>query len=269
MAAAATAGLRVDDATVLHASNRIAVRLLPADVVARVAHDRQAAHAGFEVEVAERLTVAGCPVGTLDPRVAPRVHLQDGFAVTLWTHYGTRSSEIAPPAYASALVRLHAGLRQVEMAVPHFTSRVAEARSLLDDRPRTPDLGDADRRFLDGALDGLTAAITRRGADEQQLHGEPHPGNLLNTRVGPRFIDLETAVRGPVEYDIAHAPDGTGAHYPEVDEALLTDCRNLMLAMFTTWRWDRDDELPDGRARASEWIGQLRTALDRRTRGRH
>jgi hypothetical protein len=66
--------------------------------------------------------------------VAPIVHRRDGFAVTLWTYYESLPTEIAPPAYAEALVRLHAGMRRVEMDVPHFTDRVAAAQSLLDRR---------------------------------------------------------------------------------------------------------------------------------------
>src|SRR5574340_565420 len=95
VAVASEAGLRVDDAAVLHESNRIAVRLLPGDVLARVAYESPDANTEFEVEVAQRLAEAGSPVGTLDPRVEPRVYLHEGFAITLWTYYETVPSEIA------------------------------------------------------------------------------------------------------------------------------------------------------------------------------
>jgi hypothetical protein len=266
MAAAGEAGLRVDDATVIHDSDRIAVRLLPPDVLARVEYERRPAGPGFEVqgfevEVARRLGAAGSPIGTLDPRVEPRVHLRDGFAVTFWTYYETLPSEIAPPEYAAALLRLHASARPVELAAPHFTDRVAAAQMLLGDRTRTPELPEADRELLGTTLQTLTAAIADRGAQEQLLHGEPHPGNLLPTRLGPLFVDLGTAVRGPVEFDLAHTPVGTSEHYPGADDHLLRDCRIVMLAMVTTWRWNRDDQLPNGRRLAGEWLGQMRAAL--------
>src|SRR3989440_6254611 len=79
--------LRVDDAVVLHDSNRLAVRLLPCDVLARVAPVAHRAGAAFEVEVARRLAETGSPVAELEPRAEPRVYLRDGFAVTLWTYY--------------------------------------------------------------------------------------------------------------------------------------------------------------------------------------
>src|SRR2546423_750822 len=124
--------LRVDDAVVLHDSNRLAVRLLPCDVLARVASVAHQAGAEFEVEVARRL-------------------------------------------------------------------------------------------------------------------GEPHPGNLLRTRNGLLFTDWETCCRGPVEFDIAHVPDEVSEHYRDADQDLLRECRVLMLAMIATWRWDRDDQFPNGR----------------------
>jgi Ser/Thr protein kinase RdoA (MazF antagonist) len=39
------------------------------------------------------------------------------------------------------------------------------------------------------------------------LHGEPHPGNVLTMENGLLFIDLETRCSGPVEFDLAHAPE--------------------------------------------------------------
>ena len=109
----------------------------------------------------------------------------------------------------------------------------------------------------------LSRAVTDRGAPEQLLHGEPHQGNVLSTKVGPLFIDLETCCRGPVEFDLAHAPEEVSEHYPDVDQGLLRDCRTLVLAMITTWRWDRYDQLPNGRQLGKQWLSQIRTALDR------
>src|SRR5690348_14543297 len=85
---AAALGLRVGDAVVLHNSNRIAVRLTPCDVLARVVPlAYRTAAEDLEVEVARRLAEVGSPVGEPEPRVEPRVHVRDSFAVTLWTYY--------------------------------------------------------------------------------------------------------------------------------------------------------------------------------------
>src|SRR6266542_1177011 len=78
--------LMVDDAIVLHDSNKLGVRLLPCDVFARVAHiGHEVAH--FEVEVARWLAETESPVAGLERRVQTLVYDRDGFAVTLWTYY--------------------------------------------------------------------------------------------------------------------------------------------------------------------------------------
>lgn len=262
MSTATAFGLSVDDAVVLHDSNRIAVRLAPCDVLARVAPVASWAGAEFEVEVARRLAETDSPVAELDPRVEPRVHVRDGFAVTLWRYYEpVPPPDLAPAAYARALVRLHAGMRQLDVPVPHFTDRVAQAQWLAGNRARTPELGEADRGLLSDTLTRLSRGISDRGADEQLLHGEPHPGNVLRTRKGHLFIDLETCCRGPVEFDLAHAPEQVSEHYPTADPELLRQCRILTLAIATTWRWDRDDRLSDGHRLGLQWLNQIRAAL--------
>src|SRR3954454_1700490 len=87
LSSASALDLTADDAIVLNDSNRIVLRLLPCDVVARVAHIAHQAGAAFEVELAQPLAKTASPVATLDPRVEPRVYVRDGFAVTLWSYY--------------------------------------------------------------------------------------------------------------------------------------------------------------------------------------
>ena len=256
--------LRVDDAVVLHDSNRLTVRLLPCDVLVRVAHVAHQAGAEFEVEVARRLAETDSPVAALEPRVEPRVYVRDGFVVTLWTYYEPVSPrDVTPAEYAQALERLHAGMRGIDFTAPHFTDRVAEAQWLVGNRAHTPELGDADRELLSNTLRKLRWAIGQRGAAEQLLHGEPHPGNLLRTKNGLLFADLETCCRGPVEFDVAHVPEEVSEHYPDADRDLLGECRVLMLAMIAAWRWDRDDQFPNGRRMGTELLSQVRAALDR------
>ena len=146
------------------------------------------------------------------------------------------------------------------------TSRTGpqRAQQLVADRERTPALVDADRELLAGTLRSLKRAICQRGGAEQLLHGEPHPGNVLATKSGVLFIDLETCCRGPVEFDLAHAPEEVSDHYPGINQDLLRECRLLVLAMIATWRWDRDDQLPNGRKLGAQWLSQVREALDRK-----
>lgn len=209
-------------------------------------------------------------MAALDTRVEPRVHERDGFVVTLWTYYEPApTGQVSPAEYAHALERLHAGMRTLDVPTPRFTDRVDQARRLVADRERTPALADADRELLGDTLRRLSRAIGGGGGTEQLLHGEPHPGNVLPTRNGLLFIDLETCCRGPVEFDLAHAPEEVAEHYPGVDQDLLRECRILVPAMITAWRWDRDDQLPDGRRLGVEWLGRIRAALGPNDPGLH
>ena len=140
------------------------------------------------------------------------------------------------------------------------TSRT-ESRKLnnsLRVRTELRGLEDSDRKLLSSTLRSQRRAISEDLSVEQLLHGEPHAGNLLNTKSGPLFIDLETCCRGPVEFDLAHVPEEVSECYASVDQELLRACRLLVLAMVAAWRWDLDDQLPNGKRAGQELLGALR-----------
>ena len=256
--AASDLGLPVERVVVLQASNRSTLRLVPADVVARVALTSHGAMQ-LEVDLAARLVHRDSPVATLDPRVPARVYQRDGFLITLWTYYDSQPSRtLAPDAYANALLRFHQATKEIDLPTPHCLDRVKEAEDIVGDRERTPSLRESDRILLTSTFATVRRAISARGAAEQLLHGEPHPGNVLNTRSGPRIIDLETACRGPVEFDLAHVPEAVGARYHDIDAALLRQCRGLVLAMVAAWRLEAGDQLPGGERAAAELLAALR-----------
>lgn len=248
--------LHADRATIVQNSNKLALRLLPCDVFARVAPAEHRS-AKFEVSLAQGLAKSNSPVTALEPRVEPRVYELDDFEVTFWTYYEPAIAEISPPAYADALERLHGSMRTLDVTAPHFTDRIGEAQRIVSSSAGSPALSAAEREMLARTLQRLRRAILAYEAPEQLLHGEPHPGNVLSTASGPRFIDLETCCRGPVEFDLAHVPRRISEHYPGLDPALLRDCRQLVLAMVAAWRWDLGDQFPDGL-----WFGrELMSAL--------
>lgn len=243
---AADLGLRADSVAIVQNSNKLALRVLPCDSFARVARIG-AEVAALELDIAQQLAVGGAPVAALDARVEPRIYERGGFAVTWWTFYeATATGRLSSGAYANALERLHAGLRIVETDTPHFLDRVEEAEQLVRNEQLTPDLDRADRKLLLDIYRSARREIGRHGAAEQLLHGEPHPGNVLDTASGPVFIDLETCCRGPIEFDVAHVPPDVAERYAHLDRDLLQDCRRLVLAMIAAWRWDTNDEFPNG-----------------------
>ena len=262
-ATASALGLEVDDVVVVSNSDRMALRLEPCGVLARVAPVAHIAGSEFEVEVARRLVDVDAPVAELEPRVEARVYVRNSFAVSLWTYYEPVAPVIAPAEYAAALVRHHAALRRLELTAPHFTDRVADAVREVSNPDRTPGLSAVDRALLGTALRRLGAVVSHAAVGEQLLHGEPHSGNLLATRRGPLFVDLATCCRGPVEFDVAHAPEEVWAHYPQADPDLVHRCHILMWAMFSAWRWRQGDQLPDGDHWKVEGLDRVRTALER------
>lgn len=255
-------GLPVDDVAVIHNSDRVALRLQPCDVLARVAPSAHEDGSRFEVEVARCLAGTGAPVAGLDPRVDPRVYVRDSLVTSFWTYYEPAGPEIGPADYAGALMRLHAAMRGLDLAAPHFTDRIAGAQRELSEPARTPGLPGRDREFLADTLLRLGTSVGSGGSGDQLLHGEPHPGNLLRTRRGPLFVDLATCCRGPIEFDLGHAPETVAEHYPGADHLLVRQSRALMWAMFTTWRWRRGDQLPDGAYWKVEGLARVRSALD-------
>lgn len=257
---ASSLGLTVDDAVVLSDSYRLVVRLTPCDVIARVTLSAHLAVAEREVELARRLTQTHSPVAALEARVGPRVFARDGFAVTMWAYVEpARSRALAPADYARALERLHAGLRQLDVATPHVMDRIAATRRDVASRDVTPELADADRALLADTLRDLGRSIADRRAPEQLLHGEPHPGNVLGSQTGPLFIDFENTAVGPVEYDIAWVPHEVAERCPNADERLVGDCRGVVLAIIATHRWSRGDQHPSGgRKSGSAFLDALR-----------
>lgn len=263
MSAASALGLVVDDIVVLNNSNRLVVRLMPCHTVARVTpiahHAGHQMSAEREVDVVKRLARTDSPVAGLDARVEPRILVRDGFKIALWTYYEPmQSPPISPADYARALGRLHAGLRQVEVTTPHAIDRVAAVQQDVADHDVTPDLADRDRTFLADTLRDLRCSVVRRQAPEQLLHGEPHPGNMLNTKMGALFIDFENTARGPVEYDLGWVPKAVSDRYVDADQDLVGECRGLVLAMVASYRWRRDDRHPSGRESGVAFLDVLR-----------
>jgi Phosphotransferase enzyme family len=247
---ASTFDLPVDATVVLNDSNRLVVRLMPCDVVARVtppealasvtaraswlSGEAYRARLATEVEVAKRLAENDSPVAGLDPRVEPHV-------------FAPVRRMLPPTDYAQVLECLHAGLREIDVPTPHFMDRVAATQQDVGSRDVTPDLAETDRALLANTLRDLSETIVSRHAAEQILHGEPHPGNVIKTKNGPLFMDFEDSVHGPVEFDLAWVPKEVSERYPDADQALVGEFRGVVLAMIAAHRWSRDDRHPSGR----------------------
>lgn len=257
---AGSLGLTADDAVILHDSNRIVIRVLPCDIVARVSPIGWYSPVR-EVELARLLaTETDAPIAGLDPRVDPVIFERDDFEIGLWTYFEPGPSpELSPDDYSKILERLHGALRQIDMASPTFTDRLAGIQQWLSDGEVVPDLVHEDRDLLVQRLQPSSRLLTDVTERQQLLHGEPHPGNVLNPVEGPVFIDFENCARGPVEYDLAWVPTAVSNRYPGVDREVLDECRGFVLALVAAHRWRHDDQHPSGRRSGIAFLDVLRT----------
>ena len=248
--------LTVDEAIVLHDSKKLALRLLPCDVLARVA---PVAHqvAQFEVDLARRLYGTESPVAALEPRVEPRVYERDSFVVTLWTYY----EPLSPPEVLTSRLRQRARAaacrhadNRYHGAALHGSGRGGstarcEPRSHPGARRRGPELlshtlrtRDERSRTAGHPSSCYTASRIRQRAQHEKR---------------PLFIDLETCCRRPVEFDLAHVPEDVSDAIRALIET-VGECRKPVFAMVAAWRWDPGDRFPNGQRAARELLNALR-----------
>jgi hypothetical protein len=250
-------GLDVTEPKVLHVSNKISVLLQPCSTVARVAPVGENV-APFEIDLALKIAAAGGPVAAIEPRMPAEVFRHGDFDVTFWTYYESVGVAPAPIAYARSLERLHQALRTVDIPTPRFTDRIDEAEQLLEGDNLSGDLSPLERGLVLTTLRDGRRAIAAKRANEQILHGEPHPGNVLSASTGPMFIDLETCCRGPIEFDLAHVPVDVCDFYDGADRELVEHCRALVIAMVAAWRVDVNDRFPNRELALRRLVAALR-----------
>jgi len=106
-------------------------------------------------------------------------------------------------------------------------------------------LAPSDRAFLAERFLALRVEAESAGRSRRVLHGGPHTANLLATREGPRWIDFDTACRGPLEWDLAHLGDAAAAFFPEADAHLLATMRKLVSADVAIWCWHTYGRAPE------------------------
>jgi hypothetical protein len=204
-------GLACDDAAVLSAHSNVLVHLKPAPVVARVMtgtavlHDDPRAWLTRELAVGRFLAERGLAVPPTDVP-APGPHCQDGIWMTLW-----RFVEHDPSAGLPSARELGGALRDLHAALAGFDGELTPLSGIrdwldglltrLDDPSSTLPRADVDR--LRAQLHALTPTVFDAPLPAQALHGDMSISNLLRTRAGLVWNDLEDVCAGPVEWDVA------------------------------------------------------------------
>jgi hypothetical protein len=207
LAVARAHGLDVVDPVVLHDGVNVVVHLRPAPVVARVATLtpllRPAVQRPFgrEVALAGALSEAGAAVVPPSAELPPGPHQQDGLTLSFWRFVEVLPARPTPAQAGAALGELQAALDDVD---PGWDGDPLDTP--LDDLAVFADRGralGADPELVERVPELAGRLRPLLHGEAGVLHGDAHPGNLLATSDGWRWVDLEDTSRGPRGWDVA------------------------------------------------------------------
>jgi Phosphotransferase enzyme family len=263
--AARERNLPVDGMRVLRDATNVLAHLEPAPVVARapitLARLRPKAWFEQEVRLAQFLVNAGAPVAPPSEDVDPGPAEHYGLLVTFWKHVDHDPGRFDPEVVGQSLRNLHSALADYDEALPAF-DRLEEIRALLESL-RPSSLASADD------LAELRLALGRLGEPPRDgwrpLHGDSHFNNVLWSREGPLWTDLENACLRPVEYDLAcllwRGAPGTDAAvgaYGPYDAGLVARLEPFLAVFLAAWTIAVVERNPSPGARA-----ELRWRIER------
>lgn len=232
VAVARALGLRVDEPVVLREAWHVLVHLAPAPVVARVTSGAPGVDPGDverELRVAVHAAARGAPVIEPTDLVDPGPHELDARTIVFWRYVEQRGA-LDFAAAGRGLRALHEALADYDGDLPRGGRRGDVASMLGDVAPSTD-------------VELLIELSARELPVGQALHGDAHLYNCMSGVDGPVWHDLETACRGPREYDLAAlvhrqriygdnpAADAALAAYGEHDPDLL----DAALPVYGAW----------------------------------
>jgi hypothetical protein len=255
-------GLDTSEARILQDWNDTIVHLAPEPIVARVRTSRVvSAEPGFEtyareIAVARHAIVRNGPV--VAPAEAAGPHLRDGLAISLWEYVEELQAKLTERQIGVSLRAFHEALHDFAGSLPRLDERLDRAGEVIADPAAVPRLAAADLDFLDATFRTLRAEASAPQASHRVLHGGPHSANLLSTPDGPRWIDLDTVCRGPLEWDLAHLGAEAAEVFPEADADLLPTMRKLVSAEVAIWCWHTYGRAPEVDEAANHHLEALR-----------
>lgn len=243
-------GITPDRCDILQDGSTLVVRLTE-DLVARVVQDLGGPRMTTdwfrrENALANHLTRKGAPVIPLHPGLPPGPYEHLGYGMNFWRYVTNVDTEPEPEEIGRTLARCHELMSDFEEPLPRLAI-LTEAQSILTTRELFP-------RSIQLMLSArLIRAVELLGTcPHQPLHGDAHPGNLMNTTDGLLWTDWEDTFSGPVEWDVASVIWNTKVlendegwvqsllkSYESVgrklDPAILQPCLVARAAVMTAW----------------------------------
>ena len=269
-------GVMPDRCEILQNGSTLVLRLGDSLVV-RVIRDVDGPRQGSEWfvrenAVAQYLARQGAPVIPMHPELPPGPHVHLGHTLNFWQFVNVIDVEPEPRAIGRTLFQCHDLLRGFDGELPELAI-LTESLALLDTLEEGGHFSRATIELLHERLDSSTKALA--AFSSQPLHGDAHPGNLLNTTIGLLWTDWEDTFLGPVEWDLAsiiwnarildednaHA-DGILAAYVEAGGEINADslhhCMIARAAVMSAWYpilYPEPNEMRQAKlARRLEWL---------------
>src|SRR5262245_17218523 len=192
VAVAEAHGVRCERPIVLREAWHVLVHLWPSPVVARVTSGAPGVNPDDveqELRVAEHAARAGAPVVQPSDLLPAGPHRHGGHTIVFWRLL-VQSGTLDAPAAGRGLRAIHDSLADYDGELPR-AGRAEEVRAMLEPFAPSDD------------VELLRELASRELPEGQALHGDGHLFNCIPTAAGPIWHDLETACRGPREYDLA------------------------------------------------------------------
>jgi hypothetical protein len=201
---AAAHGILADRCDLLQNGSTLVLRLTET-LVARVVTDLDGPRQGTgwfarENAVARHLTKLGAPVIPLHPDLPPGPYEHLGYPLSFWQFVTPIDADPDQEAVGRTLYQCHDLLGSFSQLLPELAI-LTESLALLETLERRQLFPPATLRLLHDRLTTSLAAL--REFPMQPLHGDAHPGNLMNTTLGLLWTDWEDTFLGPVEWDLA------------------------------------------------------------------
>ncbi|HEX7261557.1 MAG TPA: aminoglycoside phosphotransferase family protein [Luteolibacter sp.] len=197
-------GITPDRCNILQNGSTLVLRLTKT-LVARVVTDLDGPRQCMEWfarenAVAQHLARHGAPVIPLHPELPPGPYEHLGYTLNFWQFVTAIADEAEPAAIGTTLHRCHELLLTFTEPLPELAI-LTESLGLLETLEQRGLFPPSTLRLLRDRL--VSSFGVLKTFPMQPLHGDAHPGNLMNTTLGLLWTDWEDTFLGPVEWDLA------------------------------------------------------------------
>ena len=250
-------GLVAESGRRISSSGRSVFLLEPCSVVAKVGPSSEQSRFTTEVDLARHVQRRRGPVVPALLRANPGPHIRGELVISFWEYapseVGDEELELAaPPTYTE--LRVH--LDDFPGRLPSFSQPIQVCREVLA-RDEVDGLSRPALRLVRRALETADSFEVPK-ADLCVLHGDPHARNLTQSFGEVMWLDLKSACRGPLEWDLTALP--AVGHFQAPKPERLATLRAVRSACVVVWCSQKPALEPHDREAIEYHLQQLASA---------